>query len=318
MNSAVVFLFKMNAEILFVVLLGMLAYVQARITVADVRAAEWESFKVEFNKNYEDEWEDRRHMQKFQDNKRIIDEHNKRFEAGEVRYEMGVNEFTDLFDEEFNNLFPVHDASVMDAEEEFDSGEDETEHDSDEDASEEDNTDIDNMPRDRDVDWRKIGAVTPVLNQGHFNTSWAFAAAGVVESRQFVKTGKLVTLSKQNLVDCCRSKHHGVRNALRCIKRKVASILKPRIPTEVYLVNVHSTRSLSGQRFARSFIVIPAMKGIWLTTLPMVQLPPQFLKMPFVSIREVYSTTLSAARSRPLVCLLSVMDFAKIVVNTGY
>ncbi|XP_034477321.1 cathepsin L-like [Drosophila innubila] len=206
----------MNAKILLLALLGMLAYAQARITFADVQAAEWESFKMEFNKNYDDK-EDHRHMLMFLNNKRIIDEHNERFASGEESYKMGVNQFTDLFDEEFDSLFA---GSVMDAEDDFDSIEDDTEFDFNDDLTEEEDTDFENDLRDHTVDWRTIGAVTPVLNQGHFNTSWAFAVAGVVESRQFVATGKLVTLSKQNLVDCCRTKHKKTMNALKCIKKK--------------------------------------------------------------------------------------------------
>ncbi|KAL7738233.1 hypothetical protein ACLKA6_006565 [Drosophila palustris] len=199
----------MKATILLVALFAMLACVQARITLADVQAAEWEAFKLEFNKNYEDESEDRQRMQVFQDNKRIIDAHNQRWAAGEESYEMGINQFTDLLEEEFHQLFAVHDANEDFDDAEIDFNEEE----------EEEDTDFDSVDN-HNVDWRTLGAVTPVQHQGHFNNSWAFAAAGVVESRQFVSTGKLVVLSKQNLVDCCRSKHKRTLNALKCIKKK--------------------------------------------------------------------------------------------------
>jgi len=54
------------------------------------------------------------------------------------------------------------------------------------------------------IDWREKSAVSPVKDQGDCGSCWAFSATGVLESHHAIKTGKMVQLSEQQLVDCER------------------------------------------------------------------------------------------------------------------
>lgn len=72
-----------------------------------------------------------------------------------------------------------------------------------------------------EMDWRDLGAVSPVRDQRYCGACYAFAAAAAVESAEYLKTGVMKVVSTQELVDCSVvNGNHG------CSGGKITSALK--------------------------------------------------------------------------------------------
>ncbi|XP_018413376.1 PREDICTED: cathepsin L1-like [Nanorana parkeri] len=144
----------------------------------------WNLFTVYYGKKYEkDETTWRRLI--FEDNFRNIMKHNMEHSAGKHTYTLAMNHFGDMTTEEFKQLMngykhkpnKTRGATFLPP---------------------------NNFEAPKTVDWRKEGYVTPVKDQGQCGSCWAFSSTGAMEGQHFRISGKLVSLSEQNLVDCSR------------------------------------------------------------------------------------------------------------------
>lgn len=129
----------------------------------------------------------------FQENMQFISEHNIRYMEGTETYDVRMNEFSDLTNEEFVALM----TGFVPPENESDQ------------VPVFDKVSSDSVPN--SMDYRSLGAVTPVRSQGRCGSCYAFAAIAALESHQYLKTGEMVALSEQNAMDCM--KNHSASNA---------------------------------------------------------------------------------------------------------
>merc|ERR1711872_77398 len=152
----------------------------------------WEEFKDKYGKAYEDDDEEVYRKSVWSKNVDFISSHNEEYTNGVHDFAVGENEFADMTTDEITSYF-----NGLDTEEISQSGE-------------KFHSDMSVKSLPSEIDWRKNGSVTPVKNQLRCGSCWAFSATGSLEAATFAKTGKLVSLSEQNLVDCSQKEgNHG-------------------------------------------------------------------------------------------------------------
>nr|AJD78151.1 cysteine proteinase SAG12H5 [Hevea brasiliensis]AJF19709.1 cysteine proteinase [Hevea brasiliensis] len=134
-----------------------------------------------YGKAYKDDNEKQRHLQIFKNNVEYIESFNA---AGAKPYRLGINQFADQTNEEFKAFRKGYkrprDARLGKTSFKYEN--------------------VTVVPA--NLDWRKKGAVTPIKNQGHCGSCWAFSAVAATEGINQITTGTLISLSEQELVDC--------------------------------------------------------------------------------------------------------------------
>jgi len=142
----------------------------------------WKKYKQDYGISFHDQNEDDWRYVVFKANLDTIDETNEK----KLGYELGINQFAHMTSEEFGTYYTgfkkpenvwgempylgrhnYTGAALPDS-----------------------------------VDWTTKGAVTPVKNQGQCGSCWSFSATGSLEGANHIATGKLVSLSEQQFVDC--------------------------------------------------------------------------------------------------------------------
>jgi len=165
---------------------AVLSYVAMGLTEEEYWAG-WQKFLTlksaqERHHFYSSQSEHDERFQIFKTNMDKITEHNK----GDHSWTMGITQFSDMTPEEFKSYVACGSLKHKPSKTIFGAPKDK------------------NKTVASSIDWVAKGAVTPVKNQGQCGSCWAFSTTGAIEGRSFISSGKLISLSEQDLVDCSK------------------------------------------------------------------------------------------------------------------
>lgn len=172
-------------KLIIITLAALVACASAASIFDATLDSHWADFKVAHGKNYGKDETMRRLV--FEASVRFVNRHNAEAEAGKHTYTVEVNKFADMTSEEFRAFYNGYNATkAMHSSKGF-------EH------------KMSGLKAPDSMDWRSQGYVTPIKDQAQCGSCWAFSTVAGLEGQHFKKTGDLVSLSEQNLVDCSQA-----------------------------------------------------------------------------------------------------------------
>uniref|UniRef100_A0A146LZX5 Digestive cysteine proteinase 2 n=2 Tax=Lygus hesperus TaxID=30085 RepID=A0A146LZX5_LYGHE len=142
----------------------------------------WSEFLFAHDRKFNDSSEHTTRKNIFSQNHRLVNSHNRANHG----YKLALNHLADRTDEELKALRGRKPTLEYNGGSVFPYSEDE----------------LKTVSLPINFDWRISGAVNPVKNQASCGSCWSFGTTGTLEGAYFLKTGKLISLSEQALMDC--------------------------------------------------------------------------------------------------------------------
>ncbi|KAK7840130.1 ervatamin-B [Quercus suber] len=208
---------KKLITVMFFILETLISQAMCRTLLEDSLAERHEQWMVQYGRSYKDSAEKEKRFKIFKDNVEYIDKFNN---EGNRTFKLSANVFADLTNEEFVASHTGYKISPQPSSLKAKS------------LKYENLTEIPTT-----MDWREKGAVTSIKDQGRCGCCWAFSAVAAVEGITQIKTGNLISLSEQQLVDCAVEGNRGCNggwmdNAFRYIIKNQGLSTEEKYPYE--------------------------------------------------------------------------------------